>query len=559
MQRRLRDRQKSVGGAIAVFIVLAVGAALRFWHLDLKPLWLDEILTAGLSLGRSASEVPLDRFLPVTELKGWFSLAPDATCADISHTVATESTHPPLYFCLTHRWLQQRPPSFEDLTWQLRSLPAAFGVLAIAAMFWLDRLAFSFRTGLVAAALMAVSPFAVYLSQEARHYTLPLFLVTVALGGLVEFARHFVEGKPLPRGTRWGWVAANTLGLYVHYFFVVAYAAQLATLASVAAIDCRRVTRCVPMRRGWANWATFFVPAVLFLPWLPQLLSHLDRPETDWFKPFEPSWTDGFAPLVQTLASWVVMAISLPVENQPLWIAVPLGVLMVAFSLWLGCVAWRGWRDRWRRDDGRLELLTLTSFTGWTLVAFGAIVYGLGKDITTAPRYHFLYYPGFCALLAAALTSRKAQLRRGGIVAMVGWLSSILVVHNLAFHKPYYPRQIARSFNVEPQLPLVTVVGYQNFQEIALGLSFALELPPASEFGLFDRASGYERLWQNLETLSLSTVPPFELWVVAPGLRQAEYPDTLNFPERLCQRDISEYHRLGIPYQRYRCSRDFSG
>ncbi|OAB60501.1 hypothetical protein AY599_17650 [Leptolyngbya valderiana BDU 20041] len=554
MQRR-RSTHPAVR-AIAVCLVLGVGAALRFWNLDFKPLWLDEILTAGFSLGRSGSEVPLDRFLPVTELREWFSLDPDATCADISRTVTTESTHPPLYFCLTHRWLQWSQVSFDSLTWQLRSLPAMLGVLAIAAAYWLDRLAFSSQTGLVAATLMAVSPFAVYLSQEARHYTLPLLLVTLALGGLIQFVRHLVEGKSLPWGTRWGWIAANTLGLYAHYFFVIAYAAQFATLVSV--VMTRRPAKTA--RLTWlTNGLIFLTPALLFLPWLPQLSNHVDRPETDWFRPFEPSWTDGFAPLVQTLASWVVMAIALPVENQPLAVAVPMGVVILGFTLWLGRVAWQGWRDRWRRDDGRLELLTLASFTVWTLLAFGAIVYGLGKDITTAPRYHFLYYPGICALLAAALTSRGSPRRRGVAIAIVGLLSSACVVNNLAFHKPYYPRQIARSFNVDPELPTVTVVGYQNLQEIALGLSFALELPPTSEFGLFDRASGYDALWQTLATRSLSTVPPLELWVIAPGLRQAEYPERLNFSEVLCQRDIGEYHRLGIPYQRYRCSRNFPG
>ena len=68
----------------------------------------------------------------------------------------------------------------------MRSLPALIGVIEIAAIYCLNRLVFSKSAALMAAALMAVSPFAVYLSQEARHYTLPMLLTTLALLGLIK-------------------------------------------------------------------------------------------------------------------------------------------------------------------------------------------------------------------------------------------------------------------------------------------------------------------------------------------------------------------------------------
>ena len=36
--------------------IVLLGALLRFWHLDLKPLWLDEVITALFSLGRNYYE-----------------------------------------------------------------------------------------------------------------------------------------------------------------------------------------------------------------------------------------------------------------------------------------------------------------------------------------------------------------------------------------------------------------------------------------------------------------------------------------------------------------------
>jgi uncharacterized membrane protein len=77
----------------------------------------------------------------------------------------------------------------------MRSLPALFGVSAIAAVYYLNRVAFSPAAGLMAAAMIAVSPFCVYLSQEARHYTLPMLLITLALLGLIQIQQDFSKQR----------------------------------------------------------------------------------------------------------------------------------------------------------------------------------------------------------------------------------------------------------------------------------------------------------------------------------------------------------------------------
>lgn len=552
---------------VAVLGVMLLGAILRLWHLGDKPLWLDEILTALFSLGQDGQQIPLDRFVSIAEVRSHFVLNPTATCGDIARTLAVESTHPPFFFCLIHQTLQgfaALPGNWQpSLAQQVRSLPVCFGILSITAVYWLDRLSFSHRAGLLAAAWMAVSPFAVYLSQEARHYTLPLLLVTLSLGALVRWVRDWMQGRSLLWGTRGVWVAANALGLYVHYFVAIAYIAQSATLVSVLLWqslhpkDPKNLVKSISKRRLLLDLGVLTLPGVLFLPWLPILSQHFNRPETDWFQPFEPSWTDGFAPIGQTLASWVVMVVAFPVENQPLWRTIPLAVAMLLCFSWVVRRTWGGLRDRWRQDDGRLELLTLASFTGWVLLAFVAIVYGLGKDITTAPRYHFIYFPAVCALLGAAMSPgdrlQPSDKVTGGML-LAGLLSAACVANGLVFYKPYYPRQVAQTLSGDATVPVEVVVGYENSQEIALGLSFALELPPQTQFALLDRSSGYAATWPSLATQPPHFNPPFDVWVVAPGLRQAEYPPRLWRGNWACDRDDSRYYRLGIPYQAYRCT-----
>jgi uncharacterized membrane protein len=632
-----------------------VGILLRFTHLDLKPLWTDELLTALFASGRSPIDLPLDVVFAPADIATLLAFEPTETCPQIAATVARESTHPPLFFCLMHGWLRWLQPLSASLAWQLRSLPAVLGVGAIAAMYALNRVAFSPAAGLAAAALMAVSPFCVYLSQEARHYTLPMLLITLALLGLVQIQARWWQGQRISIGLWLGWVLVNSLGLYVHYFFLLVYVAQLATLLTgwtwmkmgrlkpqqpdqnpsarvEAAMSPRRRTSFLSARILFARLmgrlkpqqpdrnpparvesamsprrrtsflsarilfarlmgrlkpqqpiAAYFpsiLPLLVFLPWLPTLLAHFSRPETDWFKPFEPSWTDGFAPLYQTVASWLLMVVALPVEGQPLAIALPMGILMLGFGL--GSI-WQLWRSiEKHRSIGvnpvSLPALTLLGFTLWVLLEILVMAYGLGKDITAAPRYHFIYYPSLCALLGALLSWGEgggsiaqskpllARIRSPlSIAVCVGLVSSLCVIYNGAFLKPYYPDRVAKTMAIDPSLPMVAIVGYENVQEVALGLSFFREIDRQNptrpiKFAFLNRSRGYTAIWQTLDRLPALPSPPLNLWIVAPGLRKAEYPPSLQLHDSqkrstTCIQDRSSYYRIGVPYQLYRCPR----
>lgn len=553
---------------LGVLGAIVFGSVLRFAQLDFKPLWTDEILTALFSLGHQTWDLPLDVVFSADLLASPFSLH-HATCPQIAHTVVTESTHPPLFFCLMHQWLGWVSSLSDSLAWKLRSLPALFGIASIAAIYVLNRIAFSPAAGLAAAWVMAVSPFCVYLSQESRHYTLPLLLITLALCGLVQIQKDWANRRRV-RPLVWiGWILANAIGLYVHYFFLLAYAAQVATLLSLEVVRWRAEGKTNISIANSMKYLVFLSsPFLLFLPWMPTLLEHFNRPETDWFKPFEPSWMDGFAPLYQTLASWVLMAIALPVESQPLWVAIPSGFLMLGFLVWLGRLVLRGTSQLLKLPETRESTLTLLGFTLWVLIELLVMVYLLGKDITAAPRYHFIYYPGICALIGASLSLFKIKDLRGNfyrsslvIVILVGVFSSILVVQNWVFQKPYYPERVARDFTFDRTLPLAIVTGYENVQEVALGLSFYFEVMRNIEdvkFAFLTRQPGYDRFWQTLSLTQTLPSPPLNLWVIAPGLRQAEYPPELGIASPVkpttCIRDDDRYRRIGIPYQLYRCS-----
>ncbi|WP_460205294.1 glycosyltransferase family 39 protein [Scytonema sp. NUACC21] len=578
--------------------VIFLGAILRVWHLDLKPLWMDEVITAIFSLGKNYNDFPLDVVFPLERLQEMFSFQRGGSYFQIANNVATQSTHPPLFFCGMYSWLSWVSPLGEEWVAKLRLPSALFGVGCIVAIYYVNRIAFFPFAGLVAAALMAVSPFAVYLSQEARHYTLPMLLITLGLLGLVQIQRD-IEKRPRVRFVVWaGWAIVNTIGLYVHYFCALAFIAQIVTLLFL--LYCRR-GNILNQRKIWLAVILYSSSvAISFLPWLAIVFYHFGRSETDWIEP-----PQHIAPLFQTLIGWILMVIALPVENQPLPIVLISGLLMLAFSLWISWHIFKGLKQLLSTPSTHLPTLVLLIFTACVLLEFFAIVYFLGKNITTVPRYNFVYYPSWCALLAASLSQKEKYEQKTRkkhfyvflssplICLFVGLICSVFVVSNLVFQKPFEPEQVAKNMNQDPSTSLMVVMAYRDYQDVALGLSFALALeplrsdtqsitgngdkdspslsvvplssegtrsstsvsiPPFSNFAFFKQSPDFTSVWQKLSQLPAPTVPQLDLWVIGPGRKRKDYPPKLAFSSQMiCAIDLQQHYRIGIPYQLYRC------
>jgi len=95
----------------------------------------------------------------------------------------------PVYFVLTHLWMKLFPEGGLVTLWAARSLSAILGAASIPAIFGMGWLVFARLVGQIAAAMMAVSPYGIYLAQEARHYTLAILLIIASLCCLVMATR----------------------------------------------------------------------------------------------------------------------------------------------------------------------------------------------------------------------------------------------------------------------------------------------------------------------------------------------------------------------------------
>jgi uncharacterized membrane protein len=534
---------------------IALGAFLRFSHLGLKPLWMDEVITAIFSLGKSYNDVPLNVVFPVTNLDDFFTYRYGSNCSLIAATVAQQSTHPPLFFCWMYAWLGWLSPLGENWVVKLRSLPALFGVGAIVAIYFVNRIAFSPSRGLMAAYVMAVSPFAVYLSQEARHYTLPMLLVTLSLLGLMQIQQDIFSLKVVRVWVWLLWTIINSIGLYVHYFFILALLAEIITLLLLITSHHSIIPNIRQIVR--ALFLSISGVAISFLPLLPEILNHYDRSETDWF-----SSPNGITPLFQTFINWVLMVVAFPVENQWLPIMVISGFLMVMFGIWVGYLIFKALRILLSEPTTNLATFTLLSFSACVLFELFSIIYLFGKDITVAPRYNFIYYPSFCALIAASLTqikhSKLTVINPKSFFLIVGILSCICVISNYVFLKPFQPEKVVARMNFEPTVPLMVVIGYSNYQDVALGLSFALALKQvrqdSADFVFLDQHPDFSSVWQKLSQLPPPITPKLNLWVVGPGILLHDYPQQIVLSRSInCNIDPKYHYRIGIPYQLYRC------
>jgi mannosyltransferase len=171
-----------------------LGAGLRFATLDLQSYRYDEAVTVLRVLHPSLLDT-------------------------LSAVPRSEST-PPLYYLLA--WLWSRPFGTGEVG--LRSLSALAGTASIAVVYLAAvALPLPRRAGLIAAAIVAVSPVLIWFSQDARAYALAFLLAALSF---LFFARARRSGSR--RDLAW-WAACSALALATHYFagFVVAPEAAL--------------------------------------------------------------------------------------------------------------------------------------------------------------------------------------------------------------------------------------------------------------------------------------------------------------------------------------------
>ena len=384
MSRKLTAYQRL--WVLAAIVLLAFG--LRLDRLGTESLWYDETVSVHLA-GKS---------LP----------------ALVEHTAG--DIHPPGYYMLLHLWVRLAGSS--DFSAAFLSL--FFGMLLVALAYWLAATVYGARAGLLAAFLVAISPYNIWYSQEVRMYTLG-----AALGvGVVGAALHLVSMPDARKRVYLFWLSVyaicGSLGLWSLYYFAFLLVAANLMVVCWWLIEWRKER----VGLGWLwRWLLAQVAILcLYALWLPTAWRQATEPPV-------PPWRGLVALGDLLLEVWSALSLGQSVTPGQLWPALLLfGMLFVMGMIYkpasirlaqsrhlLGPA--QAWRQRWLLV-GSLLLPALLIY----LASFVTPLYHV--------RYIFTYSLVFYIIIAAGLLWFYQRWR------VVAWLllAGIVVFSGVSLH-----------------------------------------------------------------------------------------------------------------------------
>lgn len=568
---------------------MAIGAGLRFAYLDSKPPWTDELITLVFSLGHSFRTVPLNQVLTLDQLLSPLQPDPNSTVVSVLQNLMTESTHPPVYFFLAHLWLKLFPTDGGLASvWAVRALSALLGVAAIPALFSFSWLAFrSWLVCQIAAALMAVSPFGIYIAQEARQYTLATLLLIASLSCLVIAVRSIRNKVLLSWRVVFAWIVVNSLGVAVHYFFILPLVAEAFVLLRLWVLDLGQIDGQALKILGHnaQRWLRIYIVAVSTLMgslvWLQFWRTIPKNDLTHWIYQSHP--LHNFVEPIARLLLWTVaMLILLPIEGQPLPVQIICGAVIIIFTLWMLRILIQGIKIQWQFSVNHSSLETLGGFMLGVITLILGITYSLGADLTLAARYLFVYFPVVLVFWATSLSvywhppaeSRLSNLyQKSGkkavvIIMLMSFVGGLIVVGNLGYQKADRPELVVPVMAKQQKMtssqgPTLIAMVQKNHEQTTQLMGLAWEFKHYS----FDSAAqsaptafplfllAHKNFRQNdpqpataALNQALAQLPrPLDLWVV-------NFTASLPSEAQKCIADPHPpYHSLSYKYQLFHC------
>jgi mannosyltransferase len=320
---------------VVLAIIFIVGAFLRLTALNRQSLWFDE------------ADVVVRAQQPLTE---------------VMRTFVAPGENGPIYNIMLALWI--RIAGISEIAVRLPS--AVFGVLALPLVYLLARRIAGSTAGLIATGLLAISPYHIWYSQEAKMYTMVVFLALASTWALV---------MALEKNHRWWWVgyaAVTTLMFYTHVATILVFGAQF-----LYAIATWRVWP--ERRRSWA-----IAIGVLTLPYAPIAL---------WAMRVIGGQADTWHPAVRLWDALEIFAIKFAVDRYEddirIWASILYAVLAIGGIA--GLAYWRR-REKWWL---LISLLVVVPIVGLWLVSLQQSVF--------SDRYGIVALPFYLTLVSGAL------------------------------------------------------------------------------------------------------------------------------------------------------------
>ena len=276
----------------------------------------------------------------------------------------------------------------------LRSLSVLFALATVPAIYLLTASAFGRRAGLTAALLLGINGFHIAYSQDARSYTLWVFLVTLS-------SLSFLQGVRQSSRKNWFWyVAISVLATYVHIFTVLVLVSHFIFLLFLP-------RRIAPWRRFGPSAAL-----IVFLALPMELLAifsdkarHLDWvPKTTAIGVYGLFIKLAGVPIVGFGAGFLLLVYSIPIVSS-----------ILAFA----------------RSDENEERRQLTFFWTWLLIPiFLALLISIRQPVFV-DRFLIICLPPLVVLASYGL----ARLQRGYAILLLLIISGLTAPGLIAYYK----------------------------------------------------------------------------------------------------------------------------
>ena len=384
--------------ALWMWGIVALGAALRLIALGHKSFWIDEI--ASVAIARRPSTF------------FW-------------HFLWHDEGNMALYYVLLRPWLH-----FGYGEGVVRALSVIPGIVSIPVMYLLGRRLFGRVTGILSAGLLALSPCAIAVSQEARAYSfvvLAVLLSTYLFVLLIERPRYGVA-------CLYGVVAGVTC--YFHYFGVLVPAAHAISLLALP--------------RGRRPWrpvsAAATIVAAMAAP-IVWLIHAQDVGHISWVQP--PS-----------LLELYHLGVFLAANGGK-----AVGAVLLALELALLGLFFAKLRGAWGNADGELQRWRYALIASSLLLP---IVITLLVSIVRPAFYHrflIICLPGWLLIIAVAIERMRRRMVRVAVVAGLCVLSLSATV--LMYKRVTEDWRGAVTYLIANAQPGDRVVYYQSVGEFA--------------------------------------------------------------------------------------------
>jgi uncharacterized membrane protein len=283
---------------ILTVTIVILGISFRVAHLGDKIFWVDEVATitrvAGYTRSQILEEIQALDIINAADLLHYQQLNSDQTFSDTINALVQSPEHAPLYFILARFWLQL----FSDSIVALRSFSVFFGLLCLPAIYYLALVLFKSQTAsIISLMFLSISPFYVAYSQEARPYSLWIFLILTS-------SISFLQALRTKSNFYWiAYLITTIVNLYTSLFSWLILLAQ----------GCYLILFLSKKNRYILKKSLFILLAslVVFIPWVWVIVNHWQQLQAN------TSWMNESLKLSEKATIWVA-TILLIFGNLPL-------------------------------------------------------------------------------------------------------------------------------------------------------------------------------------------------------------------------------------------------